>query len=70
MAKVSGETGVWLNIFEEGPITWMAPTEVLEGGQAPSPPLPRPMLANNDTKKLRKMRTSLVKIWSRQFIGI
>jgi len=44
MAKVSGETGGRFSIFQEGPITWMAPTEVLEGGQVkPGSPFPRPM---------------------------
>jgi len=32
MDKVSGENGGWFSIFQEGPITRIAPTEVLQGG--------------------------------------
>jgi len=38
MAKVSGEIRGWFSIFQEGPITWMAPPEVLEGEPGPSWP--------------------------------
>jgi len=33
MAKVSSETGGWFSIFQEGPITWMAPRGI--GGGRP-----------------------------------
>jgi len=45
MDKASGKTGGGFIIFQEGPITWMAPRGIGGGWQAPpGPPLPRPMV--------------------------